>query len=469
MNHGSHGRLQRQVDDIRQQQTEAAGMPFTDILQPERVKQALAKLGVHIRQCTFEPLVTFYAFLAQVLGVDGSCRQATSMLLAWQGLSGKEEGSVDTGPYCKARAKLPEALPAGLARQVARDLSHQQHGKGKLLQGRPVKVVDGSTCSMPDTPENQAEYHQPRTQKPGLGFPIMRFVVVLCLGCGVALHAALGPYLGKRTGETALLRRLEDQFEPGDIVLGDRYFCSYWQIARLLARGVDCVFRMHQLRRIDFRKGERLGPWDHVVLWKKPAQAPQWMGRQQYRSMPAQMLIREVKRRIAVKGFRIRSLVLATTLLDPELYPAAQLAQAFRLRWQAEVDLRSIKVAMRMDVLRCKTPQMVRREFWMHLLAYNLVRTVMAEAADRHDCLPRQISFTAAVQLLRSFAPLMALLPEEIAMRMHALLLSALAKEVVGDRPDRYEPRAIKRRPKPHRLLNEPREKARRRMERSVK
>jgi hypothetical protein len=436
MDHGSHGRLQRQVDDIRKQQKEVQGMPFTDLLQPERVKQAIAKLGVRIRQCTFEPLVTFYAFLAQVLSADGSCRQATSMLLAWQGMAGKEDGSVDTGPYCKARAKLPETLAAGLSRQVAQNLS-RQHGKGELLQGRPIKVVDGSTCSMPDTPENQAEYPQPRTQKPGLGFPIMRFVVVLCLGCGVALNAALGPYIGKRTGETALLRRLEDEFEEGDIVLGDRYFCSYWQIARLRRCGVDCVFRMHQLRRVDFRKGDRLGPWDHVVVWKKPTQAPEWMDREQYDSMPAQMLIREVKRRIAVKGFRIRSLVLATTLLDPELYPAAELAQVFRVRWQAEVDLRSIKVAMKMDVLRCKTPAMVRSEFWMHLLAYNLVRTVMAEAADRHDRLPRQISFTAAVQLLRSFAPLMALLPDEIAMRMHALLLSALAKEVVGDRPNR--------------------------------
>jgi IS4 transposase len=443
-------------------------MPFTDILQPERVQQAIAKCGVYIRHCIFRPLVTFYAFLAQVLSGDGSCRQATSMLLAWQGISGKEDGSVATGPYCKARAKLPETISADLARQVAKDLS-RQYAKGKLLRGRPVRIVDGSTCSMPDTPENQAEYPQPRTQKRGLGFPIMRFVVVLCLGCGVALNAAVGPYLGKRTGETALLRRLEEEFEPGDIVLGDRYFCSYWQIARLLGRGVDCVFRMHQLRRIDFRKGERLGPWDHVAVWKKPAQPPEWMDRELYDSVPAELRIREVKRRIAVKGFRIRYLVLATTLLDSQLYPAAELAEAFRVRWQAEVDLRSIKVAMKMDVLRCKTPGMVHSEFWMHLLAYNLVRTVMARAADRHDRLPREISFTAAVQLLRSFAPLMALLPGEIAMRMHALLLSALSKEVVGDRPDRYEPRAIKRRPKPHRLLNEPREKARRKMERSAK
>jgi hypothetical protein len=470
MSHGSQGRLQRQVDDFREQQKKTGAMPFADILKPEWVQGALKSLGVHIRNCTYLPVVTFYAFLAQVLGADPSCRQATCLLLAWLGMSAmeKKDGSVDTSAYCKARAKLPEELPAAIAREVAKNLSRKQD-KGKLLQGRRIKIVDGSTCSMPDTPENQAEYPQPRTQKPGLGFPIMRFVVILCLGTGVALNAAVGPYIGKRTGETALLRKLEDELEEGDILLGDRYFCSYWQIARLRARGVDCVFRMHQIRRFDFRKGEHLGAWDHIVAWKKPPEPPEWMDRAQYESMPAEMKIREVKRRIAVKGFRIRQLVLATTLLDAQLYPAAELAQAFRVRWHAEVDLRSVKVAMKMDVLRCKTPAMVRSEFWMHLLGYNLVRTVMAAAADRHDRLPREISFTAALQLLRTFAPLMALLPRETAMRMHELLLNALGKEVVGDRPNRYEPRAIKRRPKPHDLLNEPREKARRRMERSAK
>lgn len=468
MSHGSHGGLQRQINHIRQQQTAAQGMPFTDLLKPQQVQQALDRHGVHVRRCTFSPLVTFYAFLAQVLGGDGSCRQATSLLLAWQGLGGKEEGSVDTGPYCKARQKLPDALPAELARQVAKDL-RQRQAPGTLLQGRPIKIVDGSTSSMPDTPENQAEYPQAHTQKPHLGFPLLRFVVVLCLGCGVALNAALGPYLGKQTGETALLRRLDEDFTQGDIVLGDRYFCSWWQIACLLGRGVDCLFRMHQLRRIDFRTGRRLGPQDHEVVWKKPAQPPEWMDRQEYDALPAELTIRQLRCRVAEKGFRVRELVLATTLLDAALYPAAELAEAFRARWHAELDLRAIKVAMRLDVLRCKTPAMVRSEFWMHLLAYNLVRSVMAQAAQRHDRLPRQLSFTAAVQLLRSFAPLLALLAEEMAMRMHALLLCALAREGVGDRPDRYEPRAIKRRPKPHKLLNEPREKARRRMERSAK
>ena len=464
----SQGRLKRQVRDIRNQQTAAGAMPFADILKPGRVQQAINEHGPHLRSCTFSGSVTFYAFLAQAMSPDPSCRQATAMLLAWQGIRGKENPSIDTGPYCKARARLPEALPANLAKEVARNLS-RQYGKGKLLQGRPIKIVDGSTCSMPDTPQNQAEYPQAHTQKPGVGFPVMRFVLVLCLGCGVALNAAMGPYMGKRTGETALLRKLEDDFDEGDILLGDRYFCSYWQIAGMLRRRVDCVFRMHQLRRIDFRKGQRLGHWDHVVVWKKPKQSPEWMDQKQYDAMPAELRIREVKRRLAVKGFRIRQLVLATTLLDADLYPAEELAEAFRARWHAEVDLRSIKVAMNLDVLRCKTPAMVRKEFWMRLLAYNLVRAVTAQAAERRGRPPRQISFTAGARLLRSFAPMMALLPEDLVAEMHEVLLKALGTQVVGNRPDRYEPRAVKRRPKPHALLNEPRAKARRRMERTAK
>ncbi len=322
---------------------------------------------------------------------------------------------------------------------------------------------------MPDTPENQAEYPQAHTQKPGLGFPVMRFVVVLSLACGVALDAAMGPYLGKRTGETALLRQLEEQFVEGDVVLGDRFFCSYCQIARLRRRGVDCLFRMHQRRRIDFRTGRRLGPWDHVVKWKRPVAKPEWMDQEAYEAMPAEMEIREVKRRVHVKGFRVRVLVLATTLLDADLYPADELAEAFRQRWHAELDLRSIKSAMRMDVLRCKTPAMVRKEFWMHLLAYNLVRTVMAQAADRYRLPPRRVSFTAGVQLLRTLAPLIALADPQTAARLQDALLQALGREVVGDRPDRYEPRAVKRRPKPHPLLSVPRATARKRMERSAK
>jgi hypothetical protein len=458
-------RLAGQVQRVYQEQQDQRKMPFAAVLEPARVERLIGELGGQVRACVLTPLVTFYGFLAQVMNADPSCRQAVAAMLAWLGAAGRALPSGDDGPYCKARRRLPEELPQRLAREVGAEL-HQRAGRGSLLGGRPIKVVDGTTISMPDTAANQQAYPQTRTQKRGLGFPVLRLVAVFCLNCGALLEAARGPYLGKQTGETALLRSLLDRFLPGDIVLGDRYFCSYWQIALWAGRGADSLMRMHQLRRIDFRKGRRLGHDDHVVVWTKPVQRPAWMAQEVYDGLPGQMPVREVRIHVAVPGFRVRTLVLATTLLDPALYPAAELAQAFRARWHAELDLRALKAALRMDVLRCKSPDMVHRELGMHLLAYNLVRTVLARAAAKAQVAPRQISFTAGMQLLRSFAPLLALLEPGAAERMDQVLLQALARQVVGDRPNRYEPRAVKRRPKPHKLLQEPRASARRRLRR---
>lgn len=463
----SHGRLAVQVQKLREQQDATTTMPLADLLDPQWVQQVIARFGRRVRRCVLSPLQTFYAFLAQVFDADPSCEAATDRLVAWQTAAGVPACSGATGPYCKARARLPEALPRHVAQAVGQRL-HDRVAPGALLRGRPIKIVDGSTASMPDTQANQQAYPQPRSQRRGVGFPIFRFVVVLCLRSGAALAAALGPYLGKQTGEQALLRTLLDQFAAGDVVLGDRYFCSYWQIALLQQRGVDCLFRMHQRRQVDFRTGRRLGPQDHVVRWTKPTQPPAWLDQARYAALPAELTVRELKYRVRVPGFRVKLLVLATTLVDAELYPAAELAKAFRARWHAELDLRSIKAALQMDVLRCKTPALVRKEFWMHLLAYNLVRQKMAEAAAGSGHLPRELSFTGALHLLRSFAPLLVLLPPDLARRLEELLLQVLARRVVGDRPDRCEPRAVKRRPKPHRLLVEPRARARRRLLRAA-
>jgi hypothetical protein len=463
MAHVITGRLADQVRRVGREQADPQAMPFAAVLEPARVQRVIEALGGQVRACVLSPLVTFYGFLAQVISADQSCRQALAALLAWLGPTGGALPSGDDGPYCKARQRLPQGLPQQLARQVGAELQ-QRAGRATLLQGRPIKVVDGTTLSMPDTPANQQAYPQARTQKPGLGFPVMRLVAVFCLHCGALLQAAGGPYRGKQTGEMGLLRTLLDHFRPGDIVLGDRYFCSYWQVALLAQRGVDSLMRMHQRRRVDFRQGRRLGHDDHVVVWSKPALKPDWMEQEVYDALPRELTVREVRVRLAVPGFRVKVLVLATTLLDPQLYPATELALAFRARWHAELDLRAIKVALRMDVLRCKSPAMVQKEIWMHLLAYNLVRTVMARAAQQAQRAPRQISFTAAVQLLRSFAPTLALLEAGWVPWMDQVLLGALARQVVGDRPDRVEPRAVKRRPKPHRLLQEPRVRARKRL-----
>jgi hypothetical protein len=317
---------------------------------------------------------------------------------------------------------------------------------------------------MPDTAENQEVWPQPPTQKPGLGFPLMRLAGVMSLNCGAVLDIAMGPYKGKETGETALFRTLLDSLEKGDVLLADRYYASYWMIALLLERGVDSLFRQHQTRKVDFRGGRRLGHEDHVITIKKPPQSPEWMEQEQYERMPAELTVREVRVRVCQRGFRVRALVLVTTLLDAQLYSKQEIARAFRLRWNVELDLRSIKQTMQMSVLRCKTPDMVRKEIWMRLLAYNLIRTLMAHAAEQAGIEPREVSFAGALQAVNAFAPILELANEEDLPRLSAILLRIIARSRVGNRPDRFEPRAVKRRAKPIAWLTVPRKLARQRL-----
>jgi hypothetical protein len=322
---------------------------------------------------------------------------------------------------------------------------------------------------MPDTPANQRAYPQPPSQTKGLGFPMARLVAVLSLNCAAVLGLAVGPYQGKQAGETSLFRTLllpdGATLAAGDVLLADRYYASFWTIAMLLARGVDSLFRQHQRRPIDFRRGTRLGRDDHLVTLAKPKR-PEWMGRADYDALPADLTVREVRVRVAVRGFRVKTLLLVTTLTDAAAYPAAEIAKAFRFRWHVELDLRAIKQTMHMGVLRCRTPEMVRKEIWMHLLAYNLVRGVMAEAADEAGVEPRAVSFAGAVQTINAFAPVLELADPRDVPRLWAILLRAVARHRVGGRPDRYEPRAVKRRAKPIALLTVPRAVARERLAR---
>jgi len=434
------------------------------VLPPQRVQDAVRAEGVRFRDCLFTPLTTLWVFLLQVLSPDGSCREAVSKLLAFLAADGGAAPEADTGPYCKARKRLPEGVLARLTRQSGGQL-HGRMGAGAWLGGRPIKIVDGTTASMPDTPANQHEYPQPSNQKPGLGFPLLRLVAVISLNCGAVLGLALGPYAGKQSGETALFRGLWESLESGDIVLADRYYASYWNLAALARRGVDSLFRQHQRRKIDFRRGRRLGPEDHLITLIRPIQPPDWMDPSAFAEMPQTLTVREVRLRVCQRGFRVRTLVLVTTLIDAQLYSKQELAEAFRCRWYVELDLRSIKQTMNMSVLRCKTPAMVRKEIWMHLLAYNLVRTLMAQAAQQAGIQPRQVSFAGAVQTINAFGPvLLQARPGDLQHLMN-LLLKSVAHHRVGDRPDRYEPRAVKRRRKPIALLTEPRQQARQRLQ----
>jgi hypothetical protein len=346
-----------------------------------------------------------------------------------------------------------------LARETGRDL-HRHAAAAWRWQGRQVKVADGTTVSMPDTPANQRAYPQPDAQKPGLGFPIARAVVVFCLATGAALDAALGRYRGKRTGEAALLRQLAEAFEPGDVVLADRSFGSFYELALWRVRGVDAVVRLHQARRPDFRTGRRLGPRDHVVAWDR-TDRPEWVDEATLASLPRTLMVREVEVRVARPGFRTRRLVVVTTLLDADAYPAAALAALYRARWHAELDLRSLKGTLGLDVLRCQGPDMVRKEFWMHLLAYNLIRAVMARTAADLGCPPRELSFAGALQAVGAFGERLLEAGAAQAKELHEWLLIVVGCHQVGDRPDRVEPRARKRRPKHGAYLTKPREQAR--------
>src|SRR5487761_324834 len=321
--------------------------------------------------------------------------------------------------------------------------------------GHRVLCADGSTLTMPDTPENQAEYPQQSSQKRGVGLPIARMLVVFSLAVGTVLDAAMSKYQGKQTGENSLFRQLHGMLQEDDVVLADRYFSGWFDIALVRQREAHIVVRKHQLRSTDFRRGRWLGRDDHLVQWNKP-QRPVWMSKEQYAALPDSLTVREVRVRVEQKGFRTRELIVVTTLLDADKYPAAEIARLYRRRWQAELNLRSLKTVMQMDHLRCKTPHRVRNEFYMHLVAYNLIRTAMAAAAAQAGVEPWTVSFKGTLQTLNNLLPI-------LSSRMSTddwcdAVLEAIAAHVVGNRPDRYEPRVKKRRPKPYKLMTQPRD-----------
>lgn len=459
MSHRTHGRGSSQVDSLLRQFANAPGLPFAEVLRAEQVEQVLRQENVTFAERLYTPLVTLWVWLTQVIDPDHSLRQAVARFLAWRVANDEPSCSADTGAYAKARKRLPENVLAQFTRRTGRDLMLEAPARWSW-HGRDVKLVDGSTASMPDTPANQRAYPQPKTQQPGLGFPILRFVVLFSLAVGTVLDAAFGPYKGKETGETALFRSLHDQLDEGDVLLTDRYFCSFFEIALLQRRRVDVVMRAHQGRHVDFRRGQRLGKYDHIVTWRKP-QRPAWLDEATYQQLPDILTLREVRVHAPTAKVRSRVITVVTTLLDAEAFPKSDLADLYRLRWHAELDLRSLKQTLQMDVLRGKTPEMVRKELWAHLLVYNLIRKVMAQAAVEHRLDPRTLSFKGAMQTLAAFSlPLltcsMAQLPAVI-----RELLTAIARHQVGDRPGRIEPRARKRRPKPYPLLRQPRAKAR--------
>jgi len=438
------------------------GLPFAEALPEARIQAAFEEEGATFAKEEGEfytPALTLWAFLSQVLHAKElrSCRAAVARVVVLMTLAGRPP-SDNTGAYCRARAKLSETVLRRLTLEVASGCE-QRVERAWLWRGRHVKLVDGTTVSMPDTRANQAAYPQPHSQQKGLGFPIARLVVLLSLATGMVSGLEAGPYAGKETGETALLRALLDQLDSGEVLLADRYYCSYFLLALLQERGVDFVTRLHQMRKADFRRGQRLGHGDHLVEWTRPAK-PKWMDEATYQRMPEKMTVRETHVQVEEPGFRTESFVVVTSLTQAWKYSQDDVAQLYRQRWLAELDIRAIKITLGMDVLRCKSPEMVRRELWTCVLAYNLLRQALLQAAQQAGHSPRSLSLTAALQKVAANWLAILVVDRQERELLIDVTLQHLAGQRVGDRPNRVEPRAIKRRPKPHKLLRMPRAEA---------
>lgn len=457
MAQSTRAQVARQLDHLRRSFAQHPGLPFADLL-PDDTPELLGTPTEPL----YTPLVTLGMFLSQLLDPVGSCRAAVARLLARRTADDQPACHAGTGAYCKARQRLPEDGLHTLTQRTGQTLSNRAPALW-LWKGRRVRVADGTTVTAADTPANQKEYPQPDGQKPGLGFPMLRLVVLFCLATGAVLDAALAPYQGKGTGEISLLRQLWHQLDEGDVLLGDRIYCSYFEIALLSRRGIDGVFHKHQSRRTDFRTGERLGRNDHVIAWPKPTR-PVWMGEATYQALPAKLVVRELRVSVSCPGFRVHQVEMITTVLDPKQASLSELGELYRRRWEAELNLRSLKSSMGMDELRCKSPEMVRKELWVHFLAYNLVRGVMRQSASVRKVTAQRLSFTGAVQTMRAFTPLLSGEVGAVFEESLRRLWLAVGTHRVGDRPDRVEPRAIKRRKKDYPLLTEPRKLAQQRL-----
>lgn len=442
------------------------GLPFAEILSAERIERIFAKHGgLFGRHGVYTTAIVVWSFLSQVLrdGKEASCQAAVARVVGYCQQQGLDTPTVDTGDYCRARAKLSVAALRQLSGDVA-DHLEQEADASWLWKGKHhAKLIDGFTFTMPDTPHNQARYPQQTAQKPGVGLPIARAVAILSLATACVMDLAMGPYKGKETGESALLRSILGSLAAGDIAVMDRYYCSFMMIALLLVQGTHTCARKHHLRHSDFRRGRRLGKYDHLIVWTRP-QRPKWMDEEMYAEIPEQLVLREIRFHIIEPGRRTKTIDVITTLIDADECTKEDIAQLYGFRWNSELDIRSLKSNLNLAHVRSKSPAMVHREVWTTLLGYNLIRTTAAGAALVHGKQPRQLSFTATCQyVLASWMQLSAgLIAESMLESYLMMMLKQIAACEVANRPGRLEPRVLKRRRHGYKLMQQPRDELRR-------
>jgi len=423
---------------------------------PERHLQP-TESGTQSRRRFFSKENTFWAFFSQVLDADGGCKEVVRKLQAYAAMKSKKLPSSSTAAYCQARKNLDQSSLEAILQNTSTQL--QRKAAPDRLNGRRVIVVDGTGVSMPDTDANQRVWPQQRSQKPGCGFPQAFICACFCLQSGALLSYELG---NKKSHELPMLRKQWGTFQAGDIFLGDKGFCSYFDVFSFKDREVDSVITL--ARRIPVTETEALkvlGKNDLLIHWKKPkvrTKASSY-SQEDWESMPETLLLRQIKVTVNQAGFRVSSFYVVTTLLDAEEYPASEIADLYFQRWDVELFFRDIKTTMGMDILRCKSPDMVRKEILMHLIVYNCIRCLMVEAAAGCDVKVRRIGFKGSVQSLRQWEPFLnqAKINRQEQRRLVQLLYDSIASNIVPERPGRSEPRAVKRRPKPYQILNRPR------------
>ncbi len=445
-------RSARQQRHVRKQVQKVArqvdSMSFFNLVTGPDLLGEVEALLPEYRERKYPPTVTLAMFLGQVLSADGSCQNAVNEAMVSRLLRGVEPGSANTGSYSDARKRLPRELVQELARSVARQMGTRTPERW-TWRSRHIELVDGTTILMPDTAGNQALYPQHGGQKAWAVFSIARLVGMISLAYGALPDVAMGPYQGKGTGEHALFRELLQCFAEGDIMLADSYCASYFLIAALTGMGLDFVFEQHGARHTHFRTSEKLGRRDHLAQWVRSAR-PQWMSLEEYGSFPVALTARETE---------VGKKVLVTSFLNRREVCTREVGTLFLHRCNIELDIRNVKDTLGMAMLSCKTLEMCTKELWVYVLAYNLIRLLMAQAAVQADVLPRQLSFKHTVQVWLAWS--------------HKHFLSAAAEDLpalfrliayvrVGRRPGRIEPRAVKQRPKPFPRLQTTRRRARR-------
>lgn len=445
-----------------------AALPFADVLSEQDIQEAFEDADCRFAEdedAVFTPSITLWAFLSQMLfaGVARSCNAAVLRVRDFLLSQGKTPCSSHSGAYCKARSKIDEIVPKTLVRSVA-EKSERKIKSSWTWNGRKhVYLVDGAEVTGADTPENQAAYPQPDSQKEGCGFPMMRIVVLTSLITAMVRSFAVGPYCGKESGESALFRKTAEDIPKGSVVVGDRYYCSYFAICQLMRKGIDVVARLTNKRLEALGKRdsfERMENGDLFVTWKRP-QRPDWMSREEYDTMPETLTLRLVEVHVAEKGFRTKRLHVLTTLLDATKDSSESLAELYRKRWHVELDLNAIKTMMGLDILRGKTPHMMRLELSVGLLAYNLVRLTILNSASLAKVTPRSISFGSCLSFLALSWNRAHWIPYSVWRSQIGVNLLELSKHRVGHRPGRVEPRQLKRRLKAYNQLQLPREQAR--------